>query len=95
MRPNLFVALTFLTKKLHLVAVIQICSGKKVFIRKHLGPSLFFNKVAGLRPERSSKKRFRQRCFQVNFVKFLRTPFLIEHLWWLPLYIIDILQVLQ
>ena len=26
-----------------------------------------------------------QRCFPVNFVKFLRTPFLTEHLWWLLL----------
>ena len=24
-------------------------------------------------------------CFPVNFVKFLRTPFLTEHLWWLLL----------
>ena len=24
-------------------------------------------------------------CFPVNFVKFLRTPFFIEHLWWLLL----------
>ena len=27
----------------------------------------------------------RPRCFTVNFVKFLRTPFSIEHLWSLPL----------
>ena len=26
---------------------------------------------------------FWHRCFPVNFVKFLRTPFCIEHLWWL------------
>ena len=25
------------------------------------------------------------RCFSVNFVKFLRTPFFIEHIWWLLL----------
>ena len=25
------------------------------------------------------------RCFYVNFAKFLRTPFLTEHLWWLLL----------
>ena len=41
------------------------------FIGKHLCQSLFFNKVAGLRP--------------VNFAKFLRTPLYIEHLWWLLL----------
>ena len=29
------------------------------------------------------KKRYWQRCFPVNFAKILRTPFFIEHLWWL------------
>ena len=33
------------------------------------------------------KKRLRHRSFPVNFVKFLRTPFFIEHLWWLLLWI--------
>ena len=32
------------------------------------------------------KKRLWHRCFPVNFAKFLRTPFLIEHLRWLLLY---------
>ena len=31
------------------------------------------------------KKRPWNRCFPVNFVKFLRTPSCIEHLWWLLL----------
>ena len=31
------------------------------------------------------KKRLWRRCFAVNFVKFLKTPFFIEHLWWLLL----------
>ena len=31
------------------------------------------------------KKRLRNRCFPVNFAKFLRTPFYIEHLRWLLL----------
>ena len=43
------------------------------FTGKHLCQSVFFNEVAGLGP----------RCFPVNFAKFLRTPFLTEHLWWL------------
>ena len=30
-----------------------------------------------------TKKRLWHSCFPVNFVKFLRTPFWIEHLWWL------------
>ena len=48
------------------------------FTEKHLCQSIFINKVAGL------KKRPWHRCFHVNFVKFLRTPF-IEHFWWLLL----------
>ena len=51
------------------------------FTGKHLCQSLFFNKVAGLGigPATLFKKRLWHGCFQVNFVKFLRTPFLIEH----------------
>ena len=46
------------------------------FTGKHLCQSLFFNKVAGLRPPTLLKKRLWHRCFPMNFVKFLRTPFL-------------------
>ena len=52
---------------------------------KHQCQSLFFNKVGGLRPTISLKKRLRHRCFAVNFAKFLRPPFFTEHLWWLLL----------
>ena len=48
------------------------------FTRKHLCQSLFFNKVAGLRHRR----------FPVNSAKFLRTPFLIEHLCWLLMFFV-------
>ena len=48
------------------------------FTGKHLCQSLFFNKVAGLRR---------------NFAKFLRTPFVTEHLWWLLLTTVDISDV--
>ena len=44
------------------------------FTGKHLCQSLFFNKTAGLRPA-TLKKRIWNRCFPVNFAKFLRTPF--------------------
>ena len=50
------------------------------FIGKHLCRSLFFNKVVFL-----FKKRLRRRCFPLNFTKFLKTSFCIEHLWWLLL----------
>ena len=43
---------------------------------KHLCQSLFCNKVVGLRPATLLKKRLWHRCFPVNFVKFLRRPFL-------------------
>ena len=46
------------------------------FTGKHLCQSFFFNKVAGLRPATSLKKRLWYRCFFVNFTKFLRTFFL-------------------
>ena len=61
----------------------QRCSVRKVvlgnftkFTGKHLFQSIFFNKVAGLRPATLLKKRLWHRCFPVNFVEFLRTPFL-------------------
>ena len=54
------------------------------FTRKHLCQSLFFNKVAGLSPATLLKQRLRHKCFPVNFMKFLRTPF-IEHFRWLLL----------
>ena len=69
------------------------------FTGKHLCQILFFNKVAGLPvPEYLFNKvagvsrcyfiktRLWHRCFPVNFVKILITPFLTEHLWWLFLH---------
>ena len=55
------------------------------FTGKRLCQSLFFNKVACLRPATLLKKRLWHRCFPVNFEKSLRTPFYTEHLWWLLL----------
>ena len=52
------------------------------FTGKHLCQSLFFNNVAGLRSSTLLKKRLSHRSFPVNFVKFLRTPFLTEQPWW-------------
>ena len=56
------------------------------FTGKYLCQSLFFNKAADL-PATLLKKRLLGRCFPVNFVKLLRTPFLTEHLSWLLLYV--------
>ena len=51
-------------------------SPRGVLTERHLCQSLLFDKVAGWRLHR---------CFSVNFVKFLRTSFLTEHLCWLLL----------
>ena len=45
------------------------------FTGKHLCWSLFFNKVAGLRPESLLKKRLQYRCFPLNLVKFFKNSF--------------------
>ena len=44
------------------------------FTGKRLCQSFFINKVTGLRPVTSLKKRLWHRCFLVNLAKFLRTP---------------------
>ena len=63
------------------------------FTGKHLCQKLFVNKIAGLRPATLLKKRLWHRCFPVNFVKFLRRPFYIEHLWWLLPYFWNVVAV--
>ena len=69
----------------------EVCCKKGVlrkfskFTGKHLCQSLYLNKVACLRPATLFKKRLWHRCFPVSFAKFLRTPFLTEHLRWLLL----------
>ena len=64
-------------------AVARRCSVKKGVLSnflnvtgKHLCQSLFFNKVAGLRPASLFKKRPWHRCFPVTFTKLLTTSFL-------------------
>ena len=51
----------------------------KKFRKIHLktpGLESYFNRVSGLRVVTLLKKRLQHRCFQINFMKFLRTPFL-------------------
>ena len=50
------------------------------FTEKHLCQSLFFSCS---RTVTLLKKRPWHRRFPVNFAKFLRTHFIIEHVWWL------------
>ena len=49
-----------------------------------------FTKFTGKHLFQSLKKRLWYSCFPVNFVKFLRTHFFIEHLWWLLLQVLKI-----
>ena len=58
------------------------------FTGKHLCQRFFFNKVVGFRLATLLKNSLWHRCFPVNFVKFLRTPFLKKHLRWLLLEIL-------
>ena len=61
----------------------RACSIKKSVFRnfakltgKHLCQSFFFNKVAGLMAATLFKTNLWHSCFPVNFLKFIRTPFL-------------------
>ena len=54
------------------------------FTGKNSRQSLLFIKVVG-RPSTLLKRRFWHRSFPLNFVKFLKLLFFIEHLWWLLL----------
>ena len=49
--------------------------------------------VSGLSPATLLKKRFWHKRIPVNFAKFLRTPFFIEHLWWLLLLALTSLKI--
>ena len=70
-------------------AVVQRCSVKKVFLEilqnsqeNTCARDSFLIKLQA-RPATLLKKSLWHRCFPVNFAKLLRTPFFIEHLWWL------------
>ena len=58
------------------VFCLKRCSQKFDKIHRKTPVGLFLTKVAGLRPATLLKKRLWHRCFPVNFVKLLRTPFL-------------------
>ena len=75
-----------------LEAAIQSCSVEEVFLEN--SPNSQENICARvsflikLQPKACNviKKRLQHRYFHVNVAKFLRTAFLIEHLWWLLLF---------
>ena len=79
----------------------QGCSVKKVFLEilqnseENTCARASFLIVSGLRPSTLLKKRLWHKCFPVTFAKFLRTPFLNEHLWWLLLKVCTFCSFLQ
>ena len=74
-------------------AVAQRCSVKKVFqeisqnSQENTCARVSFLIKLQARPATLLKKRLWYKCFPVNFAKFLKTPFPIEHLWQLLLFI--------
>ena len=56
---------------------------EKVFLRSSLQEMFYKEGVLRVRSATLLKKRPWQRCFPVNFAKFLRAPFLTEHFRWL------------
>ena len=65
----------YLQKQSPVFVLSKRCSYK--FRKIHLCQSLFFNKVAGLRPRTLFKNGLQHKCFPVNFANFLRAPFYI------------------
>ena len=75
----------------HTEAVFGRYSIKKMFLeilqnpQKNTCTCLFFHKVTGLRPGTLLKNKLWHRCFPVNFARFVKIPFLTEHVRWLLL----------
>ena len=68
----------------HIEDVVQRCSVKKAFLEiSQDSQENACTRVSHFEIKIPSTQKHRR--FPVNFVKFLRTPFYIEHLWWLLL----------
>ena len=75
LRKRRFSFLSCRSSRLEVFCKIGVLRNFVKFTGKHLCQSLFFNRLAGLRPATLLKKRLWHRCFPVNFTKFLKTPF--------------------
>ena len=95
--------LTLSASKLYFITepVVRRCSVKKVFleITQNLQEntcarvsSLIKLQASGLRSSTLLKKRLWHLYFPVSFAKFLITPFLTEHLWWLLLWLVKLTE---
>ena len=85
MADNWWQSLSFNSCSLQVMKILEIICGssrQRYSVKK--GVVKNFAKFTG---KNLLTKRFWHRRFPVNFVKFLRTPFLTEHLRWLLLYL--------
>ena len=85
-------------KKQLLADVLQNrCSYKfRIFHRKTPVKESVLDRFGSPQACNFTEKRLYHRCFPVKFVKFLRTAFLTEHLWWLILIItLSVRKLLQ
>ena len=70
-------------------AIVRRCSVKKVFVKisqnsqQNTCATVSFLIKLLVSTCNFIKKRLLHRCFPVSFVKFLKTPFFKDHLWWL------------
>ena len=64
--------------------IVVLKNFRNIHMKTPMLESLFY-KVEGLTTFNVTKKWLQHRCFPGNIAKFFRTPFLIEHLWWLLL----------
>ena len=68
-------------------SIVQKCSVKKILLeipensQENTCDRVSF--LIKLQAATLLKEKLWHRCLPVNFLKFLRTPFLTEHLWWL------------
>ena len=76
---NFEICCTFVCFAFFKIGVFKI----SVFTGKHLCWSFFLTKLQAWRSAILLKRLQHRRC-PVNIAEFLRTAFLIEHLWWLP-----------
>ena len=87
MEVAIFTILLLIPNSSNLYFTIFRTSRPEVFCKKGVLRNFtkFTRKHLCLRPATLLKKRLWHRYFPVHFVKFLRTPFFMEHLWWLLL----------
>ena len=80
-----FLQRTFRSSRLQMFFKIGVLKSFANFTGKYLCRSLFLKNLQA-EDLQLHKKRLQHSCFLVKFSKFLRTPFLTEHLRWLLLY---------